>query len=251
MNGINVVYVMWLRQVKRYIRSKSRIIGSLGMPILFLVALGFGFGPIFAKAGGGDYIQFLAPGIMGMSILFMSVFNGLELIWDRQFGFLKESLVAPVSRNAIVLGRTLGGATVSTLQGIIVLIVSMFIGFQVSNWLFIPLAIFFMFLISFLFNALGTIIAAKLEDSQAFQLIVNFVIMPIFFLSGALFPISELPGTLNFVTKINPLSYCVDSLRYSLTCFSELGIILDFVVLIVGIIILSLIGGYLFSTLEA
>ena len=248
---MNAIAVMWIRQVKRYVRSKSRIIGSLGMPILFLVALGFGFGPIFAKAGGGNYIQFLAPGIMGMSILFMSVFNGLELIWDRQFGFLKESLVAPVSRNAIVLGRTLGGATVSTLQGIIVLIVSLLIGFQVSNWLFIPLAIFFMFLISFLFNALGTIIAAKLEDTQAFQLIVNFVIMPIFFLSGALFPIGELPSGLGFVTKLNPLSYGVDALRYSLTGFSELGIVLDFVVLIVGIVILSLIGGYLFSNLEA
>ena len=250
MNELNAVYVMWLRQIKRYVRSKSRIIGSLGMPILFLVALGFGFGPIFAKAGGGDYIQFLAPGIMGMSILFMSVFNGLELIWDRQFGFLKETLVAPVSRNAIVLGRTLGGATVSTLQGIIVLIISMFIGFQVHNLFFIPLAIVFMFLISFLFNALGTIIAARLEDSQAFQLIVNFVIMPIFFLSGALFPIRELPSGLGFVTKLNPLSYGVDSLRYSLTGFSELGIILDFIVLIGGIVILSLIGGYLFSTIE-
>ena len=250
MNELNTVYIMWLRQVKRYVRSKSRIVGSLGMPILFLVALGFGFGPIFAKAGGGNYIQFLAPGIMGMSILFMSVFNGLELIWDRQFGFLKETLVAPVSRNAIVFGRTLGGATVSTLQGIIVLIISLFIGFQVHNLLFIPLAIAFMFLISFLFNSLGTIIASKLEDTQAFQLIVNFVIMPIFFLSGALFPIRELPSSLGFVTKLNPLSYGVDSLRYLLTGFSELGIILDFIVLIGGIIILSLIGGYLFSTIE-
>ena len=108
-----------------------------------------------------------------------------------------------------------------------------------------------MFLISFLFNALGTIIAAKLEDTQAFQLIVNFVIMPIFFLSGALFPIGDLPSGLGFVTKLNPLSYGVDSLRYSLTGFSELGIVLDFIVLIVGIVILSLIGGYLFSNLEA
>jgi len=127
----------------------------------------------------------------------------------------------------------------------------MLIGFQVSNLLFIPVAIFFMFLISFLFNALGTIIAAKLEDTQAFQLIVNFVIMPIFFLSGALFPIGDLPSGLGFVTKLNPLSYGVDSLRYSLTGFSELGIVLDFIVLIVGIVILSLIGGYLFSNLEA
>ena len=119
------VYIMWLRQIKRYWRSKSRIIGSLAQPLLFLIALGFGFGPIFQKAGGGNYIDFLAPGIIAMSILFTAMFNGIEIIWDRQFGFLKETLVAPVSRFNIMIGRTLGGATIAAMQGTMVLFLSL------------------------------------------------------------------------------------------------------------------------------
>ena len=116
------IYILWLRQIKRYFRNRARILGSLGQPILFLVALGFGFGPVYAKAGGGDYIQFIAPGIIAMSILFLSVFSGIEMIWDKEFGFLKETFVAPVSRIKIVFGRILGGATVAMFQGIVVLV---------------------------------------------------------------------------------------------------------------------------------
>ena len=117
---IRTIYILWLRQLKRYIRSRSRIIGSLGQPLLFLLALGYGFGPVFQKAGQGNYLEFLAPGVIAMSILFTAIFSGIEIIWDKQFGFLKETLVAPVSRLNIMIGRTLGGATVATLQGIIV-----------------------------------------------------------------------------------------------------------------------------------
>ena len=117
---MSAIYILWLRQLKRYFRSKTRIVGSLGQPLLFLLALGFGFGPIFQKAGGGNYINFLTPGIIAMGILFTAIFTGIEIIWDRQFGFLKETLVAPVSRVEIVIGRTLGGATIATLQGIVV-----------------------------------------------------------------------------------------------------------------------------------
>ena len=119
---MRIIYILWLRQVKKYLRSKSRIVGSLGQPLLFLVALGFGFGPIYAKAGGGNYIDFLAPGIICMAILFTAVFSGIEVVWDRQFGFLKKTMVAPVSRFKIMFGRTLGGATVAMIQGTIVLI---------------------------------------------------------------------------------------------------------------------------------
>src|SRR3989454_6057960 len=115
-----VIYMLWLRQIKRYFRSRARIVGSLGQPLLFLVSLGFGFGPIFQRAGQGNYIQFLAPGVIAMTVLFSAVFNGIELIWDRQFGFLKETLVAPVPRVTIMIGRTLGGATTSVMQGLIV-----------------------------------------------------------------------------------------------------------------------------------
>src|SRR5487761_1316072 len=124
---MSTIYILWLRQIKRYLRSRSRIIGSLGQPLLFLVALGFGFGPIFQRAGQGNYIQFLAPSVIGMTILFTAVFSGIELIWDRQFGFLKETLVAPVPRIEIMIGRTLGGATIATMQGVIVFILTLII----------------------------------------------------------------------------------------------------------------------------
>lgn len=247
---MGVIYVMWLRQLKRYWRSKARMLASLGQPILFLIALGFGFGPIFEKAGGGDYIEFLSPGIIAMTILFTSMFNGIELIWDRQFGFLKETLVAPVPRYKIMLGRTLGGATISMIQGIIVLIISMLIGFHISNWLQFPIALIFMFLIGIMFTALGTAIATKLNDAQAFPLVINFIIMPLFFLSGALFSLTDLPRALKFVTAINPLSYGVDGLRGALTGTYHLGLLSDLSVLIVIIAIISAIGSYLFSKME-
>ena len=135
-----VIYVMWLRQLKRYWRSRARMIGSLGQPLLFLVAFGFGFGSIYAKAGGGNYIEFLAPGIICMSVLFTAMFGGIELIWDRQFGFLKDTLVAPISRVTIMFGRTLGGATVATLQGVVIFFITLLIGFRPVNWWLLPLA---------------------------------------------------------------------------------------------------------------
>jgi ABC-2 type transport system permease protein len=244
------VYIMWLRQIKRYWRSKARIVGSLAQPLLFLVALGFGFGPIFQKAGGGNYMEFLAPGIISMSILFTAMFNGIEIIWDRQFGFLKETLVAPVSRYKIMIGRTLGGATVAMIQGLIVFIISLFIGLTVSNIPMVFVALVFMFLIAILFTALGTAIASKLEDMQGFQLIMNFLIMPLFFLSGALFPLDSLPDALKLVTKLNPLSYGVDGIRGSLTGVYSLGFAMDFIVLAVIAFIMTLIGSYLFSKIE-
>ncbi|MFA5258823.1 MAG: ABC transporter permease [Candidatus Pacearchaeota archaeon] len=244
------IYVMWLRQLKRYFRSKARMFGSLAKPILFLVALGFGFGPIFQKAGGGNYIEFLAPGIIAMSILFTAMFNGIDVIWDRQFGFLKETLVAPVSRYKIMIGRTLGGATVAMIQGILVFIISLFIGFRVTNLYMILVAFVFMFLIAMLFTALGTAIASRLEDMQGFPLIMNFIIMPLFFLSGALFPIDSLPSALKLVTQLNPLSYGVDGIRGALTGTYSLGFSADLTVLLVLTFIITLIGSYLFSRVE-
>jgi len=244
------IYTLWLRQVKRYLRSKSRIIGSLGQPILFLLALGYGFGPIFAKAGQGNYIQFLAPGVISMSILFTAVFSGIEIIWDRQFGFLKETLVAPVSRFKIMIGRTLGGATVAIFQGIIVLLISFLAGFRIYNWALFPLAFVFMALIALLFTALGTAIASVLQDMQGFQLIMNFLVMPLFFLSGSLFPPSGLPSALDTIIKLNPLAYGVDGLHGTLGQMSHLGLVTDFWVL--GIFVLALIGigSFLFSRIQ-
>ena len=247
---MNTIYILWLRQLKRFIRSKARIVGSLGQPVLFLVALGFGFGPTYAKAGEGNYLQFLAPGVIAMSVLFSAVFFGIELIWDRQFGFLKETLVAPVSRFHIMLGRTLGGATVSCFQGLIVLFISTIAGFRPVNIVGIILALPIMFMGAIVFTALGTAIASKLEDMHAFQMIMNFLIMPLFFLSGALFPLKDLPPALTVITRLNPMTYAVDGLRATLIGVSQIGLVTDVVVL-TGIAFLFLsIGSYLFSKIE-
>jgi len=247
---MKAVYVMWLRQLKRYWRSRGRMIGALGQPLLFFLALGFGFGPIYAKAGGGNYIEFLAPGIIAMTILFTSMFSGMEVIWDRQFGFLKETLVAPVSRSKIMLGKTLGGATVAFFQALIVFIITLLFGFH-PNWVYLPLAFLFMFLIAMAFTALGVSIASKLEDMQAFPIILNFLIMPLFFLSGALFPLDNLSSGIKAVTLVNPLTYGVDGIRGSLTAASHMNLFLDLFVNVIVAIVLFVIGTYLFSKTEA
>lgn len=235
--------------MKRYFRSKSRIIGSLGQPILFLVSLGFGLSSMFSASGQGNYIQFLSPGIISMSILFTAIFSGIDLIWDRQFGFLKETMVAPVSRFSIMFGRTLGGATVASFQGVMVLIISLFVGFRPEVSLLIP-AFIFMFLIALVFTALGTAIASMLEDMQGFQLIMNFVVMPVFFLSGALFPLNTAPAALRVVANLNPLSYGIDGLRGALTGVSTYNIWTDAGILTAVALVFIAIGAYLFSKIK-
>ena len=246
---MKVIYIMWLRQLKRYWRSKARMLGSLGQPLLFLFALGFGFGSVFQKAGQGNYFEFLAPGIIAMSILFNAMFNGIEVIWDRQFGFLKETLVAPVSRFKIMAGKTLGGATVAFIQGIIVLVIAVAFGFKLQLAA-IPLTLFFMFLIAILFTAIGIAIASKMEDMHAFPLIMNFILMPLFFLSGALFPLDNLPKAMNIIVKVNPLSYGIDGVRGALTGASSMGIGYDMIVLLSLIAVSGILGSWLFSKVE-
>jgi ABC-2 type transport system permease protein len=247
---METIYILWLRQVKKYFRSRSRIVGSLAQPLLYLVVFGYGFGAIFSKAGQGNYIQFLAPGIIAMSVLFTAIFTGIEIIWDRQFGFLKETLVAPVGRFTIMLGRTLGGATVATFQGLIVLVLSLLVGFRFTNYLHIPLAILFMFIIALLFTALGTAVASTLEDMQGFQLIMNFLVMPIFFLSGSLFPLTNLPTAMVIATRIDPMSYGIDGLRGVLGGVAQFGITTDFLILCAITTLFLIIGSYLFSKIQ-
>ncbi len=247
---MNTIYILWLRQVKKYFRSRSRIIGSLGQPILFLLAFGFGFGSIYQRAGQGNYIQFLAPGIILMGVLFTGVFSGIDLIWDRQFGFLKETLVAPVSRFEIMLGKTLGGATVATIQGLIVFALTLLVGFRPHNVLLLPIALVFVFLIALLFTSLGTAIASVLEDMQGFQLIMNFLVMPIFFLSGALFPLQGLPKVMEIITKIDPMTYGIDGVRGALISISTFGMTTDFLILSVITITLLGVGSFLFEKIQ-
>jgi ABC-2 type transport system permease protein len=247
---VDVIYVLWLRQVKRYVRSRARIIGSLGQPLLFLIGLGFGLGPVFQKAGQGNYIQFLAPGVIAMTVLFTSVFSGIELIWDRQFGFLKETLVAPVSRLTIMVGRVLGGATVAVGQGLIVCAFCLLAGFRFSGLAAAPLALMFMVLIALLFTALGTAIASAMTDFQGFQLVMNFLVMPTFFLSGALFPLRDAPWLLQVIAHINPLTYGVDGLRGALGGVAYFHAATDVGVLAAVTVGLMFFGGYLFARIE-
>lgn len=245
------IYVLWLRQIKRYVRSKPRVIASLGQPLLYLLTFGFGFGAIFSKAGQGNYIQFLAPGMIGMTILFTSIFSGIELMFDRQFGFLKEMLVAPQPRLLLMIGRTLGGATTAIFQGVIVIVICLAVGFRPTNYIGIPIAFAYMVLISVMFTALGTAIACSLSDMQGFQMVMNFLVMPIYFLSGALFPLTNIPAVLKFFASIDPLSYGVDGMRGALIRNSVFGGLLDVTVLVALTLLFLGIGARQFSRIEA
>lgn len=247
---MNVIYILWLRQIKRYLRSKARMISSLAQPLLFFVALGFGFGPIYSQAGEGDYIQFLAPGIIAMTVMFASIFSGVDLIWDKQFGFLKETLVAPVSRVKIMFGRTLGAATVSLIQGVIVFCLTLVFGFRPESIWLIPLAFLFMLFIAFFFTAVGTSIASVVNDMHAFPMVMNFLVMPLFFLSGAIFPLDNFPVAIKAVTMANPLSYGVDGLRWAMTGITGIGVGIDIVMMLGFIAIALAVGVGLFKRIQ-
>jgi ABC-2 type transport system permease protein len=247
---MSVIYVLWLREVKRYLRSRPQIIGSLAQPLLYLLVLGFGLGAVFQQAGQGSYLQFMAPGIVAMGVLFTASFSGIGLLWDRQFGFLKETLVAPVPRLQIMVGRTLGGATIALIQGALVLAVCMLVGFRPQSWSAVPLALTFMALIAVVFAALGTAIGSTLRDMQGFPLIMNFLIMPIFFLSGALFPLTNLPTALAVATRLDPLTYGVDGLRGAFIGVSSMGFGFDVSVLVVLSALFLVLGAWAFSRIQ-
>jgi ABC-2 type transport system permease protein len=247
---MGALYILWLRELKRYVRSRAQIVASLGQPLLYLLALGFGLGPVFQRSGNGSYLQFIAPGVIGMTVLFSSIFSGIGLLWDRQFGFLKETLVAPVPRMSIVAGKTLGGVTVALIQGTLVVLVCLIAGFRPIELLAVPRAFLYMALIAMVFAGLGTATGSRLQDMQGFQLIMNFLVMPIFFLSGALFPLDHLPKALAAITSINPLSYGIDGLRGTLIGQSHFRLLTDLTVLAIVAIVLLSIGSYMFSKIE-
>lgn len=247
---MKAIYILWIRQLKRFIRKKASLIGALGQPLIFLIAFGFGLSPVFERAGAGNYIQFISPGIIAMTVMFAAVFTGVEVIWDKQFGFLKETFVAPVSRLQIFIGKTLGGATVAFIQGILVFLISLIIGFRPVSLEMLPLALFFLALIAIFFSAFGTAIAARLEDMQGFPIIINFVIQPLFYLSGALFPLKGLPILLEWIMYVNPLAYGIDGLRYALSGDIVMAPVIAASVLIGMIALVTTIGVYQFSRIE-
>jgi len=247
---VTAIYILWLREVKRYLRSRPQIIASLAQPLLYLLVLGFGLNTVFQQSWQGSYLQFIAPGVIGMGVLFTSMFSGIGLLWDRQFGFLKETLVAPVPRLHIMIGRTLGGATIAMIQGLLVLIVCIIAGFRPAGIGAVALALVFIAMTAVVFAALGTAIGSTLKDMQGFQLIMNFLVMPIFFLSGALFPLSNLPAALTVATRIDPLAYGVDGIRGALIGVSQFGFVTDAAVLGVVAAAFLVLGAWSFSRIQ-
>lgn len=227
------------------------MIGSLGMPVFMLLMLGFGLNSVVTLQGmQQDYIGFIMPGIISMSVLFTSVFAGIQIIWDKQFGFLKETLVAPVSRIEIMLGQTVGGATTAVIQGLIMLVLSLLLGLKISSISGFSLAIIFMLMIGISFTAFGIAIASRMDDMHGFQLVMNFVIFPIFGLSGALFPINSLPGWVRYLTLLDPLTYGVEGIRYGLLGTSQVDPVASFAVLSGFTILMVFIGSYLFRKIS-
>ncbi|MBW3023157.1 ABC transporter permease [Candidatus Woesearchaeota archaeon] len=247
--NVKAIYVLWMREVKKFVRVKSRIIGTIAMPLLFLVFLGFGFNNMTLPGIPKDinYIKFLVPGIIGMSLLFSSIFSGITVISDRQFGFLKEIMVAPVSRVSIALGRIAGGATIALLQGVMILLITLLMGFEIiSLWAFL-LSIIFMVLISASFISVGLMFASRMKDVHGFQLVVNFFVFPIFFLSGAIYPLDNLPSVIRYLSMIDPLTYGVDGMRAAFTGFSVLPIGIDLIIIAAFAFVMVLLSSYLFE----
>lgn len=206
------IYVVCLRELKKFIRQRSRILGTLARPVIWLVLVGMGISPLVSARGPVSYQQFIFPGILGMTILFASIFSAISIVWDREFGFLKEMLVAPISRTSIVLGKALAGTLISTLQAAILALLLPILGLSVSFWQIIAL-LMLSALVSFALTALGIVVASFLTNFEGFNIIMNFMIMPMFFLSGAMYPVGLLPDWLKLLTKINPLTYGVDAFK--------------------------------------
>jgi ABC-2 type transport system permease protein len=207
------MWVVAYRELLRFIQERSRLFSSFAMPLLFLVIFGAGFNRIIgAMTPGVDFIQFMYPGIIAMTVLMNSVMSGLSVVWDREFGFLKEILVAPLGRSGIVLGKAAGSAAVAVVQGIVMLVLAPFLGVSLSPLMVIEL-IPVLIVISLSLSGLGVLIASRMRSQQGFGIIIQLIIFPLIFLSGVFFPVNNVPTWMAFISKINPLTYGVDAIR--------------------------------------
>jgi ABC-2 type transport system permease protein len=250
---LNAVYTLWLREMKRFVRARSRIIGNIAMPFFFLAFLGVGINSMFVLQeafSGMSYLDFLLPGIIAMTLLFSSMFTGVSVLWDREFGFLKEILVAPVSRVSIVLGKVLAGMTTGIINAFIILGIGILLGVRIASPLGVLASVVFILLISMSFVSLGIAFASRMRDMQGFQLIMNFLIMPIWILSGAFFPLEGAPGWLFAISRIDPLTYGVEGLRASLVGVSQLPWFFSMGVLLAFSAAMILLASWLFRRTE-
>lgn len=213
--------VVWRRELIRFTRNRTRMVTALAQPILFLFVLGTGLAPLAPSAGGNiDFRTFMFPGVLAMVVLFTSIFSAISIVWDREFGFLREMMVAPVRRSALVVGKVLGGGTVATLQGTIMLALAGLVGVPYSPPLLLILVLE-MALGAFVLTSFGVMLASRISQVESFQMVMQFFLLPMFFLSGALFPLTQLPQWLNVLTKINPLSYVVDPMRRAVFAYVD------------------------------
>jgi ABC-2 type transport system permease protein len=215
MFSYKAIYVIVLREFKRFFRQRGRLLVTIARPLLWLFIVGAGFGSLIDADEPGNYLRFILPGIVGMTILFSSVFSTISVVWDREFGFLREMLVAPVSRVTIVMGKLFAGSSLSLFQGTMLLIVAPFLGIEMTLTKFISMFLL-MGLVSLAITAFGLVIASFLTSLEGFNVIMNFIVLPMFFLSGALYPINTLPSFLIKLSYINPLCYGVDSFKHIL-----------------------------------
>ncbi|MCL4491859.1 MAG: ABC transporter permease [Nitrospirae bacterium] len=212
-SDFNAIYVIVARELIKFVREKGRLISTLARPLVWLFLVGGGMSKMVSPDMGVPYIQFIFPGIIGMTILFSSIFSSISIIWDKEFGFMKEMLAAPVSRFSIVVGKALSGTAVSTIQALVILLLFPVIGLKLGiiQILFI---LCISIILSFCLSALGILIATFYENFESFSVIMNFIVMPMFFLSGAMYPVRLLPPVLGIFTRINPLTYGIDALKY-------------------------------------
>lgn len=256
-NTLEAAYTIWLREMKRFLKSKSRMIGSGGQPLIWLAIIGVGLGSAFALTAGPGipYLTFISVGVISMTLLFSSIFAGVSVIWDKQFGFLKEILVAPISRLSIVLGKIAGSTTIALMTALIILVLVVVLGIlPLSDLSVLGLveAILLMILVSATFVAMGLIIAALINNIESFQVLINFLVMPMFLLSGALFPINaSLPVWLDSLSHIDPLFYATDGMRSALIHFSTYSIWIDASVTVAITVIFVGIAFVLFKRIQA
>ncbi len=218
---VNAVYVLIARDFKKFIREKGRLISTFARPLIWLFLVGGGMSRLVSPGMGLSYMQFIFPGILGMTILFSAIFSSISIIWDKEFGLMKAILVAPVSRLSIVVGKALSGTVISVIQAAIILMLFPFLGIKLSLLSF-TYAIAVSCLLAFSISALGIIIASFLESMESFSAIMNFIVMPMFFLSGAMYPVKNLPEILKLISKLNPLTYGIDALKHAI--FPDSGI---------------------------
>ena len=245
----NVIYVLVAREFKKFVREKSRLISTLARPLIWLFLVGGGMSRIVTPDLGVSYMKFIFPGILGMTILFSSIFSSLSIIWDKEFGMMKEILVAPVSRFTVVIGKALSGTLISVIQTVIILMISPFLDIELGL-MSICYAVAIAVLLSFCISSLGIVIATFYESFESFSVIMNFIIMPMFFLSGAMYPVNKLPHVLQAITRLNPLTYGVDALKHVLLGESgivDFSIVTDISVLAAASVVFVTAAGLLFE----